>query len=263
MKKSTLLITLFLSLFTCTMIFQSCVSKREYIYFQKTVRNDSMPEAGSLIKYTQPTLKSNDLISIAVSAVDPKVVEPFNLSTTSNDLSDGRSVSAPTYLIDADGMIDFPVLGNMNIAGLTRVQATQLIRDRLKSYVTNPIVNIRMLNFKITVLGEVKNPGVYTIQNERITLPEAIGLAGDLNLTGIRNNVLVVREVEGQRIETRVNMASDSVFNSPVYYLNQNDLIYVEPNKVALTYNNQTRSYLALGLSATTLIINIINLVRK
>jgi polysaccharide export outer membrane protein len=138
-----------------------------------------------------------------------------------------------TYLVDPNGNINLPVLGFVQVAGLTRLEATIKLQDLLREYVDDPVVNIQIKNFKVTVLGQVQRPGTYTMPSDRVTLLEAIGMAGDLQLTGIRNNILVIRENKGQRQEFRIDLTDKALYDSPAYYLRQNDVIYVEPNKGA------------------------------
>jgi len=136
-----------------------------------------------------------------------------------------------TYLVDKNGNIEFPVLGTVAIAGLTRLEATALIKTKLEEYVNNPIVNIRIANFTITVLGEVNNPGTFTIQDEKVSLTEALGLAGDLTIYGNRKNVLLTREVDGKKKFAVFDLTSAKVLASQNYYLAQNDVLYIEPNQ--------------------------------
>ncbi|MBL7764913.1 MAG: polysaccharide biosynthesis/export family protein [Chitinophagaceae bacterium] len=253
-------------------LFSSCVKQQEVIYFQnpqiknKYGRNQTLPvepKRQTVVNYSAEFQK-DDLISISVSAIDPDVVKPFNLSlNTQAGQKNDPSNTAPTYLIDGDGMIDFPVLGKIHLAGLNRMQATEAIRERIKSYVNNPIINIRILNFKITVLGEVLRPGVYSINNERITVLEAIGLAGDLTIQGLRKNVLVVRDVDGVKKEMRIDLTSKEVFYSPAYYLCQNDLVYVEPSKHKIRNSSQPAVYGSLAVSSMALFVNLINLLKR
>ena len=206
----------------------SCGSKQDIVYFQDV---DAVGSSRPINSYS-PVIRSDDMLTITVSALDQDAVRPFNLNAVSFVGEAGAigRTTQQTYLVDSDGNIDFPVLGTLKLAGLNRIQATSLIKDLLKEYIKDPIVNIRTINFKITVLGDVKMPGQYTIQNERITIVEALGLAGDLTIQAERKNVLVIREENGKKTYNRVNMTSEEVFNSPVYYLTQNDVIYVEPN---------------------------------
>jgi polysaccharide export outer membrane protein len=214
---------IFISLF-----FISCGSKEDVVYFQGV---DSVGSSRPIVNYV-PVIRPDDMLTITVSALDLDAVRPFNLQSVAFTDQDGQSgrTALQTYLVDPNGNINFPVLGSLKLAGLNRNKATTLVTDLLKEYIKNPMVNIRTVNFKVTVLGEVNRPGSYTIQNERITILEAIGLAGDMRIQAERKNVLVVREDNGKKTYHRVNMTSEEVFNSPVYYLTQNDVIYVEPN---------------------------------
>lgn len=249
-----ILISLFLS---------SCGTKQDIVYFQGV---DAIGSSKSINQF-KPTIKTDDMITIVVSALDQDLVRPFNLPTISFT-GEGQQVGRPTqqsYLVDANGNIDFPVLGTIKVAGLSRIQATSLIKDKLKEYIKNPIVNIRTINFKITVLGEVRSPGAYTIPNERITIIEALGLAGDLTIQATRKNVLVVREIDDKKTYHRVDLTSESIFNSPVYYLSQNDVIYVEPNKSRVkssTVGPSTNATLTLASTLVTVAALIINITR-
>jgi polysaccharide export outer membrane protein len=135
------------------------------------------------------------------------------------------------YLVDAAGMIDFPVLGKLKISGLTRSEVTKMFQDKIGVFIKNPIINFRITNFKVSVQGEVNSPGSYTLNSERVTLIEALTMARDLTIYGRRNNILVIREVDGVKTYNRVDITKSDFINSPFYYLAQNDVIYVEPNK--------------------------------
>jgi polysaccharide export outer membrane protein len=167
------------------------------------------------------------------------------------------------YLIDSDGTINLPVIGVFPMAGLSRKQATLNLQERLEEYTESPIVQIQILNYKITVLGDVRTPGTYKIPNERITIIEAIGLAGDLKPTSERKNVLVIREVDGKKMEYRVDLTSKGIFSSPVYYLRQNDVVYVQPNVTALSESSFVRATGSIILSLTSLIITTITLITQ
>ncbi len=213
--------------------FNSCVTKKEITYFQDSEQDTVLVTNQKYNIVFHP----GDIITITVSAADLESVRPFNMPVVSFNAADGRISGAQRlqdYLIDINGDIDFPVLGKIHLAGLTRNEATSLLVKKLKEYIENPIVNIRLTNFKITVLGEVKRPGTYVVQNERITLPEALGLAGDMTISGKRDNVLVIRDIGGEQYKFRVNLTTDDVFTSPVYFLAQNDVVYVEPKKALI-----------------------------
>ncbi|WP_425075362.1 polysaccharide biosynthesis/export family protein [Psychroserpens sp. S379A] len=249
-------------------VLTSCASRKDIIYFQdEPVSDETHLENNYELSY-----KPNDILTIDVSALDPDAVRPFNLSSVmySNNggnlnnagLNANGSVLRQTYLVDPNGNIEFPVLGTLNIGGKTRAEVTEMLKEKLTVYVKDPIVNIRLINFTVTVLGEVNRPGTYTIQDERISLTEALGLAGDLTIYGKRNNVFLIREVNGQKKYAKLDLTSINVVNSPVYYLSQNDVIYVEPNNSRVrqsTYNQTTGVIISAVATLATITAIIIN----
>jgi polysaccharide export outer membrane protein len=242
-------------------LINSCTYKKKLIYFQGSLGGNDINK-----NYT-PVLRSDDLLSITVLGIDELAAKPFNLpANTINQNIGGYSQGAPTgpgYLIDGDGNIDFPVIGKIKLGGLTRSAAIDLIKEQLKPYLNNPSILIRILNYKITVLGEVRNPGTFTIPNERITLPEAIGIAGDLQITGVRNNILVIRDIDGKKTETRIDLTKKDVFSSPVYYLQQNDVVYIEPNRAKINSAAINTSNVSLVVSVISLLITMVVLFRQ
>ena len=232
----------------------SCTSSKEIIYFQdEPVSNLETINLTSDIVY-----KPNDLITINVSALDPETVKPFNLPVITNTISSLRpqgDIKMQTYIVDINGNIEFPVLGSIKVGGLTRIQATLMLKERISEYVTDPIINIRLTNFTVTVLGEVNNPGSYTIEDEKISLLEAIGLAGDLTIHGKRENVFLIREDNGVKRFTKFDLTSINVINSPSFYLEQNDVVYVEPNPAKIRSASYNQNYIviisAIGTLAT------------
>lgn len=254
-----------LSLFTALLL--SCASKDDVVYFNGM---DSTNNTIGLDSYS-PTYHIDDELVIIVNALDSEAARPFNKTSVSvpttaagvnNPVLDARGRERiQTYRVDPDGNINFPVLGMIKIAGLNRQQATEMLQDKLEDYIKNPIVDIETINYRITVLGEVTRPGTYNAANERITILEAISLAGDLTIYGERENVLVIQDYDGKKTYTRVNLKSDELFNSPVYYLSQNDVVYVEPNKTQARNSSigaQTGvifSTLGVLLSITSLIV--------
>lgn len=261
MRSYNLIIILLLAVFTF-----SCKTPTDVVYFQESKDLEKIKSANSFT----PVFKVDDVVSIAVSATDMDAARPFNLMQGASlpaAGAEGASASAnttsePTYLIDEEGNIDFPVLGKLKISGLTRIQIKDMLKEKLKVYIKDPIVNVRLKNFKITVIGEVGQPGSFTIPNERITIIEAIGLAGDLTIMGKRGNVMVIRENDGVNTYHRVDLTSKSIFDSPVYYLAQNDVLYVEPNEARVKNskgNDRTigvvLSVISVGLAALALIL--------
>jgi len=226
-------------------LFSSCSSlKEKVVYFQNAKNFETTVDTESFT----PKFKVNDIVSIFVSTYDLEAAKPFNLIVESGGGQQGGSVI--DYLIDIDGNIDFPVLGKIKLLGLTLEEAKELIKQKLsEGYLKDPIVNMRILNFRISVLGEVGSPGTYTVSGERITIMEALGLAGDLTIKGRRDNVLIVRDFNGNKTYTRINLTNKEVFNSPVYYLTQNDVVYVEPNNSAISASTgDTRTTFFLSL---------------
>ncbi|WP_235015813.1 polysaccharide biosynthesis/export family protein [Aquimarina sp. AU58] len=214
--------------------------------------------------------KVDDIVGILVSAADMDAARPFNLMQSSSaSLGEGgggnTAISAgsgePTYLINEEGNVDFPVLGELKIAGLTRIEVKEMIKEKLKIYINDPIVSVRLKNFKITVMGEVSRPGSYTIPNERITIIEALGLAGDMTIKGRRENLMVIRENEGVNTYHRVDLTSKSIFESPVYYLAQNDVVYVEPNNSRIKESKTRNNTLGVIISIVGVIISVVTLV--
>lgn len=239
----------------------SCGSRQDIVYFQDA----DLAAISKPIENYSPIIKPDDALTITVSSLDIEGVRPFNLtvvSYTDNDGDIGRT-TLQSYLVDSNGNIDFPVLGTLKLAGLNRIQATAMIKDMLKEYINNPIVIIRNVNFKVSVLGEVRNPGVFTIQNDRITILEALALAGDLTINAERHNVMVVREEGNKKTYNRVNLTSEELFNSPMYYLTQNDVIYVTPNNSRVRGStigpstNTTLSAISILLTAAAIVVSI------
>lgn len=225
--------------------FSACVSNKKTVYFQ----NDEI-EQNLVSNFYKTILKPDDLLQITVSSPDLEASKAFNLPFDTESSS---------YLIRSNGLIDFPVLGEIKVAGLSRIEAIQLLKSKLDpDYIKKPTINLRIINYSITVLGGVNSPGVYTIPNERITIFEAIGLAGDLDINGKREKVKVFREIDGQKKEFTIDIRSNKAFTSPVYYLQQNDLIYIESGKTIDKDVSQTAS---LIISITTFLITLTNFI--
>jgi polysaccharide export outer membrane protein len=162
--------------------------------------------------------------------------------------------------VSADGFIDFPVLGKLKLAGLTRSEVLQLFQDKISKYIKNPIINLRIMNFKVSVQGEVTSPGTYNVTSERITLIEALTLAKDLTIYGKRDNILIIREIDGVKSYNRVDITKADFINSPFYYLAQNDVVYVEPNKVRIN-GAAVGANTGVIISITSLVITLITLI--
>ncbi len=242
----------------------SCKTKHDVLYFQ----NSTNLEQIAATKSFTPVFKIDDILSIVVSASDMEAARPFNLGTSTAITSAegasstaGTSASDPSYLIGTDGSIDFPVIGKLKVSGLTRVEVKEVLKEKLKIYIKNPVVTVRLKNFKITVIGEVNGPGSYSIPNERITIIEALGLARDMTIKGNRTNVVVIREIDGVSTYYRVDLTAKTIFESPVYYLAQNDVIYVEPNESQIKNAGSNPNVLAIVLSVLGIALSVANLI--
>ncbi len=250
-----------LSIFAIAVL-SSCASKKDIVYFQ----DEPLSETSQIDNSFQLTYKTNDILTIDVSSIEPAAVMPFNLApvsyanSTSTNLNANGNVLRQTYLVDSEGNIEFPVLGTIHIAGMTRAEATEMLKEQLREYVKDAIVNIRLINFTVTVLGEVNRPGTYTVQDERISLSEALGLAGDLTIYGKRDNVFLIREINGEKKYAKFDLTTINVVNNPVYYLSQNDVVYVEPNgsRVRQASYNQTTPVIISAIATLTTIAAIL-----
>jgi polysaccharide export outer membrane protein len=209
----------------------SCTSKKDIIYYQDIDTLGAQEKSTSYEIKIQP----DDLLMIIVSAEDPEIAIPFNLTTSSVPTADRPDAvgqqSTQLYLVDVNGIVDFPILGNLKISGLTRSEVLKILQDKVAVFIKNPIINLRIMNFKYSVQGEVTSPGTYNVASERITLIEALSEAGDLTIYGKRNSILIIREIDGVKSYNRVDITKAGFINSPFYYLAQNDVVYVEPNK--------------------------------
>lgn len=202
----------------------SCGSAEEVVYFQNIGDYETLVNENTFA----PKFKVDDIVSIFISTLNPEASAPFNLFRGSQ--ADGRPEQVD-YIVDKEGEIDFPVIGKLRIVGLSPEELRVKLRTELADYLIDPIINIRLENFTVSVLGEVNRPGVYEVNGERITILEALGLAGDLTIKGKRDDVAVIRDFDGTKVYQRVDLRDKNLFQSPVYYLTQNDVVYVKPNK--------------------------------
>ena len=252
--------------------FASCGSVKDIAYFQNKVVND--PEA--IDKHAGIVIQPKDMLSIVVSSRNPELVAMFNLPVVSYQagseiVSGGSQQRLMGYVVDNDGKIDFPVLGPINVSGLTRWELSELIKERLlkDGLLTDAVVTVEFMNFKVSVIGEVNNPGTFSIEGDKVTVLQAISLARDLTIFGERENVTVIRERNGERTMYEINLCDVSMFQSPAYYLQQNDVVYVQPSKVkarqsttddkALRMTSIFVSGGSLLVSLATLIISLVN----
>ena len=245
----------------CLLAIVSCTSYKEVPYLQ----NASELDTTKVMQLYDACIQPKDILTITVSSEDAEAAIPFNLTTAVPQTSSTRYLTSQptlqTYLVDNDGCIDFPTLGKLQIGGMTKTAVEQLIKDKLKPhFATTPIVNVRMVNYKISVLGEVLRPNSYTISNEKVNVFEALSLAGDLTIYGKRDGVKLIREyADGKKQIIPLNLNDANIIYSPYYYLQQNDVLYVEPNK-AKAQNSDVGSMTSLFFSATSIMISFVNL---
>ncbi len=208
-----------------------------------------------------------DILTITVNTVNPEAAEPYNL-VVRNTMNSSGSISTSggslqTYLVGNDGTINFPVLGVLHVGGLSKSECEQMIHDKLLPYLNeaeNPVVTVRMSNYKISVLGEVARPGMFTVSNEKINILEALAQAGDLTIYGVRERVRLIREdATGKKQIFTINLNDAELINSPYYYLQQNDILYVEPNKVKARQSSIGQST-TLWFSATSILVSLTSL---
>ncbi|MNF46885.1 Polysaccharide biosynthesis/export protein [compost metagenome] len=239
----------------------SCASRKDIVYYQNI---DGAKFNGNANSY-EVKIQPDDLLLIIVSAEDPEIAVPFNLMSVSVESTvrpytvSGQQTNQ-MYLVDANGMIDFPVLGSMKVGGLTRTEVLQMLKSKIAVYIKEPIINLRITNFKVSVQGEVGVPGTYNVTSERITLVEALSMARDLTIYGVRNNILVIREVDGVKSYNRVDITQSNFIDSPFYYLAQNDVVYVEPNQNKIN-GAAVGPNTSVLISITSLLITLVTLI--
>ncbi len=250
------------------LIFTGCTTQKKLAYFN-TVTASSAESINAQLKNERADARilTDDRLSITVSALDPNAVAIYNLPFVSFASPGSDQIYASpvlqSYLVNSQGNINFPVLGEIKLEGLTLTEAGNLIKSKLAEHVADPIVNIQFVNFRITVLGEVLRPGQFPVTNERVTILDALGLAGDMTAYGRRDNVLLTRNNNGKLEFARINLNSDEVFKSPYFYLQQNDVIYVEPNTVKSISSQDIPLYLSSLSTLATLVTLIYSISKK
>lgn len=207
----------------------SCATKDEVVYFDNA---QSLNGRKNLLEY-EPHIEKNDVLRINVSSssVNEEITKPFQMNTQGNRNggSSGQNQSLTGYLVSPKGTINFPVLGTVQVEGLTRTEIQQKLEKEIKEYVRDPVVDVRIVNFSVTVLGEVGSPGRVQITDGRVSMPELLAMSGDISYTGKRQNIMVIREENGVKSVGYIDITDSDLFDSPYFYLKQNDLVYVEP----------------------------------
>lgn len=264
MKK--LLVPFFL--LTMIMFIGSCSGSKQVAYFQNI---DSISLAASRGLY-DAHIMPKDQLTITVLTSNPEASAPFNLAVSSTVGTNGQLSSSASslqgYLVDNEGNINFPIIGKVHVAGLTKTQCEELIKGKVMPFLNakeNPIVTVRMSSYRVTVIGEVGAPSVIPVSTEKMSVVEALASAGDLSIYGKRNNVLLIREdANGEKHAVRLNLNDANLFNSPYYYLQQNDILYVEPNQVKAknsAIGSSTTiwfSFIGIVTSIASLLVNVL-----
>lgn len=249
------------------MLAASCSAPQKTIYFAENSSLDPHVQVENIERRKEITVLPDDILAINVTSIssitpssgniDPVAI--FNEGGTNYNITSsiGGSAAGPGggnkgYLVDVNGFIDYPVLGRIKVSGLTLREIKDIIARRLEDFIKDPVVETRIINYRITVLGEVGTPGAIVVSNHKLSVIDAIALAGDLPITGRKDNVLIVRETEGRREYARLNLNSRNVFSSPYFYLKQNDVIYVEPARVR---RQETNDFLRFYLPTFTTLL--------
>lgn len=240
----------------------SCNTYKDVLYLQ----NATLQSPTKIKEPTYITIKPKDMVSIIVSSKDQELASLFNLNRYQSMVGAAGSMNQrgelSGYTVDLEGNIDFPVIGKLKLENLTRHQVAEMIKDTLMktNLIKDPVVTVDFMNLFISVLGEVQQPGRYKIERDQLTILDAISMAGDLTIFGKRDGILVIREVNGERTIYKIDLRSTDFFDSPIYYLQQNDIIYVEPNKVRSgqsTLNENSVKSVSLWISIASLLSTI------
>lgn len=245
------------------MFLASCGSVKNVAYLQNS---DEVDFSKSDFLY-DARIMPKDVLTITVNTVNPEAAAPFNLTVPTSFNQQLRNTYSQavlqTYLVDNQGFIDYPVLGRLEVGGLTKSMCEKMLHDKIKPYLNeteNPVVTVRMSNYKISVIGEVNRPGMFTVSNEKITILEALAQAGDLSIYGVRDRVKLIREdAKGRKEIHTINLNDAEIINSPYYYLQQNDVVYVEPNKVKAR-NSSVGNTTHLWFTGTSVLVSIATL---
>ncbi|MFY0256272.1 polysaccharide biosynthesis/export family protein [Chitinophaga sp. 30R24] len=267
--------SIFLLSFLCLLLLcSSCASYKSIPYFKNLTDSSYVYKKGvpvPLVPYEEIRIQPDDILKITIQTIDPDM---GNLIYTGNENSvvagspmntspDRRYEEEPGYLVDHDGMVELPVAGKIKVGGLTTAEAREEIRRHALKYYKEPVVNVRIVNFKITVLGEVARPGAYYISGEKVTVLDGLGLAGDMTVFGMRKNVVLVRQENGQQKMVRFDLNDTEMFTSPYFYLRQGDVIYVQPGKGKAAANDagMARTY-AIITSVLSLLVIIVTRIK-
>lgn len=248
----------FLAILSSVLLLGSCAKKRNLVYFSDVQQNEAFQTA--ITNAHEPRIQPGDIMGINVSSLDPASNAMFNTgalqtySGTNSASGTTTNLGKEGYLVGKDGSINFPIIGKIELQGLTLTESLAKMESELLKFVKDPIVNINYLNFKVTVIGEVNRPGSFSVDKDKINVLEALGNAGDMTAYGKRENVLIIREYNGKREMARLNLNSSSSFNSPYFYLQQNDMVYVQPDIMKERQVSRDNYYIATTASLLSIL---------
>ena len=248
--------------FGAAAILAGCATSKEILYFQDI---DTVNLKALTTEY-EAVIKKDDRLSILVSGPDKSVTSPYNL--TLGEISNYGSSGYPeestlTYLVDSNGNISFPILGLIHVEGMTRNQLVKYLTDAISKDVRDPIVYVSIRNYKVTILGEVRNPGTYTIDSEKISILQALGKAGDLTLTAKRDGILLIREVDGVLTHKTIDLRTSDILQDPAFFLQQNDILYIPPSPTRVATATTATGIWSVILSSVTTLIALISLIGR
>jgi polysaccharide export outer membrane protein len=258
------------ALLSVMLLVSACGSHKNIAYF-KDIKDSvyNTPVATVPTSFTDPKIQPNDILQVTIQTIDPQannVLSGNNSAYTTQGVPGAQATQQPQvpgFLVDKNGMIQLPLVGALKVSGLTTAEIRDLVTEKVARYYKDPVVNVRLANFTVTVLGEVTRPSSYIIANEKASILDALGMAGDITIYGRRENIMLIREEAGEKKFVRFNLNSSDIIRSPYYYLRQGDVIYVEPGKAkaATTDMAKTRNYalLASGLSVLIVLLSRVN----
>jgi polysaccharide export outer membrane protein len=254
---------IFFYFFLGVLTLSSCgVQYKQVPYFTDLPKDSILQQ--DILNSTALKIQENDILAITVTSLNDEASAIFNMGSTSSVQGNGGgnvnpALTANGFMVDESGSIQLPLVGSISVVGLTTKSARELVQSKLLNFLKEPVVSLRIVNFKVSVLGDVAKPGVYPIQNERTTVADALSMAGDLTITALRNNVLLVRETDGKRQYIRLDLQSKSLFDSPYFYLQNNDVLYVQPGNAKYASVDSSYRNVSIILSALSVIALIIS----
>jgi polysaccharide export outer membrane protein len=260
LKKSSL-VSLVLLVLTAALM-SSCTSYKNVAYFRNLSDSTYIYKDGAIVQtaaYKDVRIQPNDILSVDIRTIDPEVNTALGstLVTAEKSVNTEMAAAATGYLVDADGNIELPIAGKIKVGGLTTAEAKEQVRQKALKYYKEPVVNVRIINFKVTVLGEVSRPGMYLINGEKATVLDALSQAGDMTIFGKRSNVLLAREENGRKKMIRFDLNATDMFESPYFYLRQGDMLYVQPNRGKAAANDAAlaRTYTIVASTLSLLVV--------